>query len=164
MEESDGELDTGIRDAGVAGSVLADRAGVDLGRLAAREAALDATPIPTPGPTPTDAAEQAAVLPEPDVEPVATAIPGVVEPLTGAEAAICAYSWDCTTALRIVRCESNFRPDAVGAGSYGLFQIQASVHAWKWPSFWDDWMIPERNLEYAWAIYQGRGWYAWSCF
>lgn len=78
---------------------------------------------------------------------------------------ICAYPWDCGTALRIVRCESTYRPAAVGAGSYGLWQIQASVHAWKWPDFWaGGWSDPVRNTEYAWEIYQGRGWYAWSCF
>jgi len=47
-------------------------------------------------------------------------------------AVICTYNWDCGTALRIVRCESNFRADAVGTGSWGLWQIQASVHAAKW--------------------------------
>jgi len=76
---------------------------------------------------------------------------------------ICAYNWDCRTALRIVRCESNFRADAVGAGSWGLWQIQASVHAAKWPDFWQSWSDPLRNTEYAWEIYQSRGWAAWSC-
>jgi len=111
-------------------------------------------------------------LPEVINEPVASDVPEPAAeadsvapaPATPIEAAICAYPWDCGTALRVARCESNLRPDAVGAGSYGLMQIQANVHAHKWPSFWDDWMIAERNLEYAWEIYQGRGWWAWSCF
>jgi len=84
---------------------------------------------------------------------------------TPVETAICAFDWHCPTALRIVRCESNFRPDAVGVGSYGLFQIQASVHSWKWPDFWEAWSDPVRNAEYAWEVYVSRGysWDAWSC-
>lgn len=85
-------------------------------------------------------------------------------PAGSIEQAICAYPWECATAVAIARCESALRPDAVGDGSYGLFQIQASAHAWKWADFWQAWSDPVRNAEYAWEIYQGRGWYAWSCF
>lgn len=114
----------------------------------------DTPPVETEQPLGVPVVEPVPAEPTPEPEPQ----------LTGVEAAICAYPWDCYTALRVARCESTLQPDAVGAGSYGLMQIQASVHSWKWPTFWEDWMIPERNLEYAWEIYQGRGWYAWSCF
>lgn len=118
-------------------------------------------PVTTPIPQPTE------VLPLPTVEPAPTEAPSVVESeLGGLESLICAYPWSCETALAIVRCESTFDPYAVGAGSYGLFQIQASVHAWKWPDFWEAWSDPVRNTEYAWDVYVSRGYsfVAWSCF
>lgn len=122
---------------------------------------IDATPTPTIAPPTPEPVPVVPVLPLAVVEPVDAA---ALEGSGGIEAVICAYPWDCYTAIRVARCESTLNPFAVGAGSYGLMQIQASVHAWKWPTFWEDWMIPERNLQYAWEIYQGRGWYAWSCF
>jgi hypothetical protein len=134
----------------VAGVRLQRAGDLDARLLVDREEPLDVAPS-LPEPAPTDAPQPA---PDPPPEPV----------LTGPEAVICAYAWDCGTALRIARCESNFRADAIGNGSYGLFQIQASVHAWKWSDFWERWADPVRNTEYAWEIYQGRGWAAWSCF
>ena len=97
-------------------------------------------------------------------EPAATAAPEPVVDVPYADI-LCAFAWNCETAARIVRCESMFRPDAVGAGSYGLFQIQASVHAHKFADFWEAWMNPWRNAEYAWVVYVSRGysWAAWSC-
>lgn len=120
-----------------------------------------------------------AVTSEPAKEPVSeptSASEAPTQPAGSIESALCAWPWDCWTAIRIARCESTLDPYAVGAGSYGLMQIQASVHAHKWPDFWlGGWQNPVRNLEYAWEIYHGytdelgvfhpgRGWSAWSCY
>lgn len=74
-------------------------------------------------------------------------------------------------ARAIVRCESNFRPDALGDGgrSGGLFQLNIATwfrYAGEDASLWHD---PLVNARTAWATYQydiGRGyepWKQWSC-
>ena len=108
--------------------------------------------------------EPSRVAPSPNASNEPVDVPSPTCPDVPYAEVLCAFEWDPWTAARIVRCESTFRSDAVGDGSYGLFQIQASVHSWKWPDFWEAWANPMRNAEYAWEIYQGRGWYAWSCF
>jgi hypothetical protein len=75
---------------------------------------------------------------------------------------ICSLSWDCETALRIVQCESNWDPAATNGVSWGLWQINA-IHAWRWPDFWESWMIPSRNVEYAYELWQESGWRIWDC-
>ena len=77
-------------------------------------------------------------------------------------AIICSYSWDCPTALRIVQCESNWDAAAVSRGNYGLFQINA-IHAYRWPTFWERWMIPEINTAWAYELYLEQGWGIWGC-
>jgi hypothetical protein len=110
---------------------------------------LPAQPAPAPAPAP---------APEP--------APAVYQPQTEIERLLCSKPWDCAAIVRIARCESNFRPDAVGAGSYGLLQIQASVWAGFFPRFWETWMIAAVNIEMAWVIYQraGHSFRPWSCW
>jgi hypothetical protein len=87
----------------------------------------------------------------------------------GTETLICSLSWPCDTALRIAECESRFDPNAISwdGQDFGLFQIRASV--WRYWldergfSFWDEWMIPEKNVAMAHLIYQERGWRPWTC-
>jgi hypothetical protein len=77
---------------------------------------------------------------------------------------ICAYSWDCDTALRIAYCESRYDPAAVSwnGSSFGLWQIW-SGHAARWPTFWEEWMIPEVNTAWAYELWQEQGWAIWDC-
>ncbi len=70
------------------------------------------------------------------------------------------------TALRIVACESNWNPAAISwnGTSYGLLQIWQG-HAWRWPDFWESWMNPYRNVEYAYELYlESGGWGPWNCW
>lgn len=79
------------------------------------------------------------------------------------EALVCSYSWDCQTALRIVQCESGWDSQAVGRhGERGLFQI-SPIHAWRWPTFWSEWMIPEVNVRWAYELWAEQGWGIWAC-
>lgn len=79
--------------------------------------------------------------------------------------------------MRIARAESGVDSAgmldgawAVGAGSYGVFQLQASAHAAGIPDFWEHWMMPEYNVAWAYLIWadreaQGRdGWAQWSTY
>ena len=78
---------------------------------------------------------------------------------------ICTFDWDCQTALAVARAESGMRCDAQNVNrsnslDAGLFQIN-SVHLRK------GWRIGDllncrQNTEYAFEIYQGSGWSAWS--
>lgn len=58
--------------------------------------------------------------------------------------------------------ESNFNPGAVGAGSYGLFQIQAS--AWQDRSWfsWSSLLTAKGNAKIAHKIWRITGWSAWG--
>lgn len=121
-----------------------------------RTLAVEAGPTPDGG-TPTPAPTVAPLSVEP--EPV----------LTDIEAAICAYGWDCWTALRIARCESG--PDYIagynGHGAAGTFQLMP-VHAWRFEargwSFYDDALIPERNIAVAFDLWSEQGWRPWACW
>ena len=114
------------------------------------ERALDvATPAPVATPTPL-----------PDVPPARV----LSSAETPTEALICSRPWSCETALSIAYCESRYRADAVGDGSYGIFQLQASVWAPVFVDFWQSWMDPEWNVAHAWIIYErAGGFWPWSC-
>ena len=75
-------------------------------------------------------------------------------------------------ALKIIQCESQGRPDAVGdthlvykkngieyGASYGLFQIRYLPKRDK-PS---QLLNPEHNIQTAYAIYKDQGWNPWTC-
>ena len=164
--------------AGIAG--FSDRNGIGgVDRLADREP-LDA---PSPPASPSNPAGGALVQPSPDGSGIAGLPDSIAPGIRPDEATppggvpgdlICAFAWDCTTALAIVygptwRCptgESNGDPNAVNpAGAYGLWQIYAPTWASFFPDFWDTWMIPERNTEMAWIIYQRAGSFSpWDCW
>ena len=67
-------------------------------------------------------------------------------------------------AERIAMCESTMNPAAVSwdGSSYGLMQI-GSIHAYRWPTFWQDCMVPERNAVYALELVLEQGAGIWSC-
>ena len=88
------------------------------------------------------------------------ALPAAIEEL------ICAYDWDCGTALRVADCESRMDPGAVGwtGESFGLFQIYAPVWAHVFPDFWEMWGDPDWNTSHGYIIWQRSGWGAWDCY
>jgi hypothetical protein len=106
-------------------------------------------------------------------QPLDVAAPAVAR--EDIESIICTYAWSCDTAIRIARCESNLRPDAIGAGSFGLFQLQRSAHIYRWPDFDDWWADAEMNIAHAYELYAGgydagkghevpgQGFGPWSC-
>jgi hypothetical protein len=100
---------------------------------------------------------------EPQQVGMAAAAPARAQPFGEIENLICAYAWNCATAIRIARCESSLRPDAIGAGSFGLFQL-SSIHQNRFPGFWDFWMNAEQNVAWAYQIWLEQNWYPWSCF
>lgn len=110
-----------------------------------------------------EAAEQTAVLAE--------AIALVTTPFTGdLEDLVCSFAWPCEEALTIARCESGTdlsgrlnRPEVTNGTSYGLFQINA-IHASRFPGFWEAWMDPVTNANWAFELWSERGWQPWSCF
>jgi hypothetical protein len=109
-----------------------------------------ATPAPTPEPTP----------PPP---PPPTPVPISPMAKTEIEALVCTYSWPCGEALRVMWCESGGRAWAVGRGSnYGLFQIN-QVHASRFANFWNAWMDPVSNVQWAYSIWARQGWRPWGC-
>jgi hypothetical protein len=63
-------------------------------------------------------------------------------------------------AIKVARCESNLRPDAMNPNSTatGLFQIMASVHGVR-----RDWLTnPDVNIEIAKELYDASGWNPWN--
>jgi hypothetical protein len=117
-----------------------------------------ATPAPVDPPT-------AAPTPEPVVDAYVPA----VYPEGSFEAIICALPWPCNQAIAVASCESGLDRSghldgnwATNGNYYGLFQI-GSIHAWRWPDFWDAWMDPARNAQYAYDIWSESGWRPWSC-
>ena len=90
-------------------------------------------------------------------------------PTDGFEAIICSKAWPCAEAVAVARCESGLdrhgRLDgnwATNGRNFGLFQIN-SVHADKWPGFYQDWMDPVKNTEWAFEIWSKSGWGPWEC-
>jgi hypothetical protein len=80
----------------------------------------------------------------------------------GLESQVCAYSWPCETALRIVQCESNWDPAATNGVSWGLFQINA-IHAPRWANR-SEWANPEVNTAWAYELYLESGFGIWDCY
>jgi hypothetical protein len=108
--------------------------------------------------------------PEPEPEPVVeAAVPVFVPPEGGLEAIVCAMPWPCDEAIAVASCESgldsNGRLDgnwATNGSDYGLFQIRY-IHAWRWADFYDAWMDPNRNTQWAFEIWSESGWRPWAC-
>jgi hypothetical protein len=122
---------------------------------AALAAAATAAPQPTPAPTP-----------EPVPQPAAALAP---LPADGLEGIICSKPWPCAEAIAVASCESgldrNGRLDgnwATNGNNYGLFQING-VHANLWPDFYDNWMDPVKNTEWAYELWSTSGWRPWQC-
>ena len=77
--------------------------------------------------------------------------------------------WPCAEAIAVAACESgrdlSGRLDgnrATNGNNYGLFQING-IHAWRWPDFYEAWMDPVRNTQFAFEIWSESGWGPWSC-
>jgi hypothetical protein len=145
-----------------------------------RELARDRTSRPSPpaAPTPSPAPETPAPTPAPTPEPAPAPVeppppPVVAEvieyPAGSIEAIICSMPWPCAEAISVAACESgrdmNGNLDgnwATNGANHGLFQIN-SIHAYRWPDYWDNWMDPVRNTQFAWDIYAESGWRPWHC-
>lgn len=118
------------------------------------------TPVPTPSPTPVPTPE-----PTPAPTPVhrVSAVPAARSiPNTNIEQLVCAYSWDCSTALRVMYCESRGDPGAdTNPPYYGLFQIWDGHFPPGWP-----WWVAEHNVALAYSLWSGnpRGWRQWGCY
>ncbi|MEK7248087.1 MAG: hypothetical protein AAB092_06395 [Chloroflexota bacterium] len=164
-----------VQDEIPAGVSLDARAELTTKKLAAPEANIrsgrninltpPAAPTPAaPAPTPVVAAE--VETPAPVAQPAATPAP---LPADGIEAIICALPWPCQQAINVAACESgrdmSGRLDgawATNGNHYGLFQI-SWIHASKWADFYDAWMDPAKNAQWAYEIYVQQGWYPWAC-
>lgn len=127
-----------------------------------------ATPeaVQAPAPTPAVAAEVETPAPAPQPTP---APPPPPLPADGIEAIICALPWPCQEAIGVAACESgrdmNGRLDgawATNGNHYGIFQI-SYIHAYRWPDFYENWMDPAKNAQWAYEIWSQQGWYPWSC-
>ena len=114
-------------------------------------------------------------LPEGAVYVVPTgSVPDVVVPTIGTaygivpdvQAIVCAYPWDCATAMRIVDCETGgtFNIYAVGrADERGWFQIHPTH--WDKPQCEPDRLFdPVYNAACAYSIWLVQGWQPWSCY
>lgn len=117
------------------------------------------TVVATPTPVPTVPVEEAPSEPR---------VPEVVAPAASGCSAeiICAYSWDCATAMRVVGCETGgtFYAGAVGnGGERGCFQIH-SIH-WGKPQCSGNLFDPAHNAACAYSLYADQGWTPWwSCY
>lgn len=139
----------------------------------ALEARLDHIPTPTPIPTPvpTD-----TPTPEPIVEVVETLPPQApvvyeqpIYPPGSIEEYICSFPWDCWRAICIAGRESGrdlngnldgwWAVNTEDGDAKGLFQIRESVHAYRWSDWYEQWMNPIRNTQYAFELWQEQGWY-----
>ena len=106
------------------------------------------------------ASDQPRLDDTPSTAPNRLALPGELERV------ICAYSWDCDTALRVAWCESEWREDAVSAyGHRGIYQI-APVHIPRIEAMgytWDDMLLAGPNVAVAYALWLEQGWSPWIC-
>lgn len=134
-------------------------------RAEARNVIPPAAPTPAP-PVPTPAVAAEVETPAPVPAPAAVAFEA---PPDGIEAILCALPWPCQEAINIAACESgrdrNGRLDGAWASNgnhYGVFQI-SYIHASRWPDFYDNWMDPAKNAQWAYEIWAEQGWYPWSC-
>lgn len=102
--------------------------------------------------------------PEPPVaEPApATPILAPIEELPGTdvERVICAWPWDCRSAMAVAFCESTLQPWADNGISYGLFALWGG-HVKRWPDFWSWWSDPMANAAHAYELYAEQGWVPW---
>lgn len=93
-----------------------------------------------------------------------TGVPGVTLPLV--VEIVCAYDWDCGTAVRIADCETGgtFDPYAVGAeDERGWYQIR--FNHWDKPQCNPDYLFdPAYNTACAYSIWVESGWSPWSCY
>jgi hypothetical protein len=115
-------------------------------------------PAPPPAPAP-PAAPTAAPVPAPE----SWGYPAeMVDAICGQEG----FGWDCGTALSVSWCEQGqkWNPAAINpySGTRGIFQIHP-LHAGKWADYWDAWMNPYRNAQYAHEIWLTSGWGPWAC-
>lgn len=80
--------------------------------------------------------------------------------LSGDEAVsiICAYEWDCETALAIAWRESRWQPEAVNpySGAAGLMQIHP-IHGYSI----DVLRNPYMNVAIAYGLWESEGWRPW---
>jgi hypothetical protein len=119
---------------------------------------------PTPSPAP-----PATELQPPPATAHLTVAAAIQIPNDGFEAMICSKPWPCAEAISVASCESGLdrkgRLDgnwATNGNNYGLFQIN-SVHSDSWPDFYQDWMDPVKNTEWAFEIWSKSGWRPWEC-
>lgn len=69
-------------------------------------------------------------------------------------------------AVRVARCESNFRPDAVSPGNYGMFQINGvNQHTVEDAGLdWEEVKVSTyANTLAAYELWKRSGWGIWSC-
>jgi len=119
-----------------------------------------------------------------DVPPTPLATPTPMPSMPGAsngtersvEEIILSYDWPAATALSTFQCENGYnsygywRPDVISVtGDYGITQINAATWDW-WLNqqgfnFWEEWMLPEKNIAMAYAIYkESGGFWPWNCY
>ncbi len=139
-----------------------------------RDLARSARPQPPAAPTAAPVETEAPPAPTPavaaEVETPAPAPHAVIEyPADSIEAILCGLPWNCAEAIAIAACESGRdmagRLDgnwATNGNHYGLFQI-SYIHAHRWSDFYENWMDPAKNAQWAYEIYAQQGWYPWSC-
>jgi hypothetical protein len=123
---------------------------------------IDDTPTPAPAPP-------AAELQPPGRTARSVVNAAIQVPTDGFEAIICSKPWPCAEAIEVASCESGLdrhgRLDgnwAKNGNNYGLFQIN-SIHSYRWPDFYQDWMDPVKNTEWAFEIWSRSGWVPWEC-
>lgn len=127
------------------------------------------TPVKTDGTSTPAPASPAAEL-QPLARTVRSAVNAAIQtPTDGFEAIICSKPWPCSEAIEVASCESGLdrhgRLDgnwATNGNNYGLFQIN-SIHADSWPDFYQAWMDPVKNTEWAFEIWSKSGWGPWEC-
>jgi Lysozyme like domain len=129
-----------------------------------RNAAAKAAGAPAPSPAP-----PAAELQPPGRTARSAVYASIQTPTDGFEAIVCSKPWPCAEAIAVASCESGLdrhgRLDgnwATNGTNYGLFQING-VHANSWPDFYQDWMDPVKNTEWAFEIWLKSGWAPWEC-
>jgi len=79
-----------------------------------------------------------------------------------AEQIICAYSWDCNTALYFARQESgsDYQADCNNSGHCGTWQIDCALHGWRFTtSCWTAGI--EENTAVAYQLWLEQGWKPW---
>lgn len=103
----------------------------------------------------------------------AAAVDAPVAPHEGADsvrAVVCAaeYTWDCSTALAVFRCESGLEPGAIDPTRENWGLAQLNEFTWR-PFFgeerWARVLEAEENLAMAHVIYEraGRTFLPWAC-